>query len=247
MADKSLDIHKNLTTPEIPEDNLEPESDDGDKGLSIKDEEELDEKTKQGFQRLVAKKEQEAKELKLQLEEANRKAEAYEAAKKEQELAEMTEAERMKTERDEYATKFAKSELKSFVTGELMKRNLMTNPLAEDIIESPWMLRAVKSHLSVQPDWEETIDAVKEYLPAYLDTLIVPAGNEVASSGDNLPDESSDNPPTPMPSERGEPAITPGNKRTWTKAEIAEIQKDTEKWLKYREAITLAYQEGRVI
>lgn len=237
----------NLPKTEIPTgDTPIIENDSGDKGPSIEGEGELDIKTKTGFQQLVAKKDNAIKESERQLAEANQKLQAFEAAKHEEELAKMTEAEKLKAERDDYATKFAKSELKSFVTTELTKRNLMSNLLAEDIIESPWMLRAVKSHLSAQPTWEDTIEAVKEFLPAYLDTLIVPAGKEETPNGEPLPN-ADDGDPTPMPTERGEAPITPGNKRVWTKQEIAEVQKDTAKWLKYRADITLAYTENRVI
>jgi len=238
----------NLPKTEIPEkDTLVIENSPGDKGLSTEDEGELDEKTKTGFQKLVAKKDQTIQESQRQLDEANRKLEAYEAAKKEKEFAEMTEAERLKAERDDYAKRFAQSELKSFVTSELTKRSLLTNPLAGSIINRPWLLDCVAEHLSTQPTWDETIDAVKEFLPAYLDTLVVPVGKEVAPNGEPLIPAANDESPTPMPSERGEPSITPGNKRVWTKQEIAEIQKDTERWLKYRADITLAYTENRVV
>lgn len=246
MADTSLDKHDNVPEEEIVIDTPVSDRENGDKGLSTKEDNEVDEKTKQGFQRLIAKKDQDLSKAQLAIEEANQKLAAFEAAEKERKLSEMTEAERLKTERDEYATKFAKAELKSFVVAEMTKRNLMNFPLAEEIIETPWMLRAVRSHLSVQPDWEETIEAVKQYLPAYLDTLVVPEEKVTPSKEENS-SEPSDTPPTPMPSERGEPAVTPGNKRNWTKAEIASIQKDPVKWMKYRGDITLAYTEGRVI
>ena len=216
-----------------------------DNGLSTEGEGELDEKTKVGFQQLVAKKDQKIQESQRQLDEANRKLSAFEAAKREKELADMSEAERLKTELDEERQKRVRLELNSFVTAELTKRNLMSNPLAGDIIESPWMLRAVKSHLSGQPTWDETIEAVKEFLPAYLDTLVVPVGN-ATPNGELLPADGEPT-PDPMPSERGEPTTTPGNKRIWTQREIAEVQKDSQKWLKYRADITLAYTEGRVI
>lgn len=216
-----------------------------DNGLSIEGEGELEPKTKIGFQQLVAKKDLAISESKRLLDEANQKVKTFEAAKHEQELADMTEAERLKAELNEEREKRVRLELHSFVTAELTKRNLMSNPLAEDIIESPWMLRAIKSHLSGQPTWDETIEAVKEFLPAYLDTLIVPVGN-ATPNGEPLPADGEPT-PAPMPSERGEPTITPGNKRVWTHKEIDEIKKDNQKWLKYRADITLAFTEGRVI
>lgn len=238
-----------LPKTEIPEneDTLVEENSNVDKGLSTESEDELDEKTKTGFQRLVAKKDQTIQETKSQLDEANRKLEAYEAAKRQQELDEMTEAEKLKAERDDFARKYAQAELKSFVTSELTKRNLMSLPIAGSIINRPWLLDCVAEHLSTQPTWDETIAAVKEFLPAYLDTLVVPADNNATPIEDDNPTPVDETPTNPMPSERGEPVVTPGDKRTWTKQEIAEIQKDSLKWLKYRDAITQAYNEGRVV
>lgn len=123
----------------------------------------------------------------------------------------------------------------------------MNLPLAEVIIESPWALPVVKSQLSDNPSWDETIDAVKAYLPSYLDTLIVPEGNKSTPNGEQPSDDDGKLPPQ-VPTERGEPSnIQLDDKRVWTKQEIALLQKDTAKWMKYREAITKAYTEGRVV
>jgi hypothetical protein len=75
----------------------------------------------------------------------------------------------------------------------------------------------------------------------------VPAGNVVP----NETTPSDDNPDKvipPMPSERGDGSIPSfDNKRIWTIAEINKIKSDNTKWLKYREEITRAYAENRVV
>jgi len=240
------DINKNdLPGGEIPNDNLPPENGGSDKGLSTEIEGQLDEKTKAGFQRLIAKKDAKISELNGLLTTANERLSAYERAENDRKFAEMSETEKLQTQLEEERTKRVRLELNSFVKTELTNRNLMNNPLAEDIIETPWLLKAVRSNLSTNPTWDETIEAVKTYLPGYLDTLVVPAG-DVTPIITPPPADNPDNPP--MPPERDNPTLTPNSPtKIWTKAEIDRIKSNNEEWMKHRDEITLAYNEGRVI
>lgn len=245
MADTSLKNKPgDLPPTETPPGNLPDENNPGDNGLSTNGDGELDEKTKTGFQRLVAKKDTDISNLTSKLEEIQRERDALKKVEQDRKLAEMTETERLKAERDDYERKFVKSELKSFVTAELTKRDLMKNPLAEDIIESPWLLKVIKSHLPEQPGWDETIEVVKEYLPAYLDTLVVPV---TVPNAPLIEDTPIDVVPPTVPTGRETPPNTPSNKRVWTRAEIDRVKADNDLWLKYREDITLAYTENRVV
>lgn len=247
MADTSLDNPNGLTPPENTTVTPGGESTPGVNGLSPNNEGEVvDEKTKQGFQRLIAKKDQEISSASARLAAAEKERDALRKAEQDRKLSELSEVERLRAEKDEYATKFAKSELKLFVTAELEKRGLMKNPLAEDIIESPWLLKAVRSHLPDQPDWDQTIAAVKEYLPTYLDTLVVP-DNAVPTTPVPSDATPSDTTPPTVPTGRTTPPATPTSKRIWTKTEIDKVRSDTDQWLKYRGEITEAYNEGRVV
>lgn len=241
MADKSLEDKNNLTIEENSDVTPQPESEITPEGLSTEVEnEELDEKTKKGFQKLIAKRDQELKEAREVAEQARVRAEALEKEKKQRELEELDETERLKVERDEALAKAAQYELKTFVTAELTSRDLMKLPLAEDIIESPWLVKAVKSHLPINATWEQTIDAVHAYLPPYLDTLVVPV-ESAASNPPALPQEED----TPSgETERNAPsAVT--SKRVWKTSEIAKLSND--EYSKLKPSIDAAYLAGRVV
>ena len=244
MADELLETKNNLPKEEIiTEDNPSLESPVETEEPSTEVGNELDEKTKQGFQRLVAKKDSELLAERKQREEAQRKLEAFEKEKKERELADLSEVERLRVERDEALSKMAQTELKSFVTAELTNRNLMSNPLAQDIIEAPWLLRVVRSQLPSGATWEQTIDTVHAFLPSYLDTLVVPA-KEVVPETTPPADET---PSVPMDTERNAPAPIVNSKRIWTRKEVAMITSDPEKYQKFKPELDKALAEGRIV
>lgn len=243
MADKSSETKQNLT----PEENVvvtpTVENPNEEEGLSPKVEEELDEKTKQGFQRLVAKKDKELEDLRKLSEENAQKLAELERVRKEKELSELSENDRLRVERDEALSKMAQTELKSFITTSLTERNLMGNPLAQDIIKRPWLLEAIASQLPAGATWEQTIDTVKEFLPAFLDTL-VPAKEVVPETTPSAEEEA---PVTPMSPERNAPSEVTNPKRVWTRKEIAEITSDPDRWIKMKPVIDKALVEGRVV
>lgn len=220
--------------------------DDGEGGsgelLPNKGQEEVDEKTKAGFQRVIATKDRSIKELGKELADAKAKVDAAEKAERERQLAEMSEAEKWKTIAQENAAKAAQSELKAFVTRELTVRKLITHAIAEIVIEAPWSVPAVKKHLSGQPTWEETVEAVKLYLPAYLDSLVVPTGN----NGQEPPTPPTEEVLPPMDTERNTPGGSPSRvKRVWTAAEVSALSEDD--YMKHQAEITQAIAEGRFV
>lgn len=241
------DINKNdLPIVENPTITPPIENSGSDKGLSTEIEGQLDEKTKAGFQRLIAKKDEKISELSGLLTTANERLYDYEKAENDRKFAEMSETEKLQTQLEEERTKRVRLELNSFVKAEMTKRNLMEIPLAEDIIETPWLLKAVKVNLSSNPTWDETLETVKTYLPSYLDTLVVPAGDVTPT----ITPPPADNPEiTPsMPPERDNPTpSTNSQTKIWTKVEIDRIKSNNEEWMKHRDEITTAYNEGRVI
>ena len=246
MADKSSKNSKNLTEDEnLEEEEVTPETEgeESEEGLSTEiEEKEVDEKTKKGFQRLVSSKDKEIDSLSKQLEDANKKAAQFEKDEREKKLSELSETDKWKTLAEENAAKAAKAELSVFVSQQLSEKNLTKNPIAEILLESPWSVPAIKKHLSPEPTWEETIEMVRTYLPAYLDTLVVPL--ETVSENEKETTETSQEEETEpsMETERNAPIVT--KKRIWTRKEIKELS--SEAYLKYQQEITQALAEGRV-
>lgn len=242
MADTSLETKNNLPVTELREDNSTTESAVETEGLSTEVETELDEKTKQGFQRLVAKKDQELVQIRKDMEEKQTRLDAIERERREKEMAELSEVERLRVEKDELLSKMTQIELTSFVTAELTKRNLMSNPLAQDMIKRPWLLDAVASQLPAKATWEQTKDTVYAFLPAYLDTLVVPA-KEVVPETTPAADET---PSVPMDTERNAPAPLVNPNKIWTRAEVQAITSNPEKYLKFKPVLDKALAEGRI-
>ena len=247
MTDKSLNPLSDPSDDEnLNEVTQDLDGQDGSEGLSPNEggEDELDEKTKVGFQRLVARKDEELRKLQGQVEKTNQELAKREKLERDAKLNEMSEAEKWKTLARENAEKAAKAELKAFVTAELTKRNLSGHVIAEIALDSPWSIPAVKRNLASEPTWDDTVEAVKAHLPSYLDSLVVSGVKEpetqVASTSELKPDEIPE-----MESERSAPAKT--KKRIWTRSEIRELGKDSVQYQKYQDEISLALSEGRVI
>ena len=173
------------------------------------------------------------------------KLEAYEKAeaKRKQEeadrkLADMSEAERLKTVAEQTAKENFQLKMKMFVTDELAKRKLNGNPIAEIAVETPWAIPAVKKHLGESPTWSETEVAVKQYLPAYLDSLVQnPPSNEPSPAPQPAPS-------TPHDTERPGQQPVADNTRIWSRREIGKMDAPTYK--KYEYQILKAMAEGRI-
>ena len=247
MADKSSKNSKDLTEEENLEEEvtLDSEGEESEEGLSTEnEEEEIDEKTKKGFQRLVARKDKENQTLSEQVMEANKKLAQFEKEQREKKLSELSETDKWKALAEENAAKAAKAELSVFVNQQLSEKNLLKNPIAEILLDSPWSVPAVKKHLSPEPTWEETIEMVKTYLPAYLDTLVVPLETVSESETEETEPSEEENAEPSMGTERNAPVVT--KKRIWTRAQIAELAKNPELYQKYQSDITQALAEGRI-
>jgi hypothetical protein len=248
MADKSSKNSKNLTEDENLEEEvtLDSEGAESEEGLSteIEEEESVDEKTKKGFQRLVARKDDELKTLSEQLVEANKKAAQFEKEQRDKKLSELSETDKWKALAEENAAKAAKAEISVFVNQQLSERNLMKNPIAEILLETPWSVPAIRKHLSPEPTWEETIEAVRTFLPSYLDTLVVPLETVSVSEKETIEPSQEEEAEPSMGTERNAPVVT--KKRIWTRKEISELSRNPEVYLKYQREITQALAEGRV-
>lgn len=211
---------------------------------NLSTEEELDPKTKEGFQRLVAKREQEAKAERERAAQVEAELEQLRRERKQQKLQELDETERLKVERDELAAENAKLRMSNYATRELQKRGIKpTDPIYDIVIDSPWSIPFIRRSLGDSPTWAEVVRVVEDKLPAYLDTL-------VSHRGETIEDDPSSTPPSnpPASSERKSDPERPANspqKRVWSRREIAKMDDAT--YLKHQKEIKLAQSEGRIV
>lgn len=242
MADKSSES-KDLPKDD-PQSGKSPEGgSEATEGLSTKEKEEqgLPAEQKKGFQRLVSKKDKEISDLQKQINEYNKKLNEYQQEQRQRKLSDMDETTKWKTIAQENAEKAAKAELKSFVSTELARRNLADHPISDLISETPWAIPTVKRRLSPEPTWDETIEAVKENLPSYLESLEQPEKKVETKAEEEETTE-----PEGMEPERSAAKST---KKAWTRAEVktyldsSENRKDFEK---RRAVIQEALTEGRI-
>jgi len=244
MAKSKTDDEENLTpSPDGENENqiagLEPED---------SDEAELSPKDKVGFQRLVAKREQEAKvenNARLKAE-----AEAGELRKKlkEREMADLTETERANQQAKEAIEENARLKLQIFVKDEVAERKLNINdPIVEILMDTPWAVPPIKRILGDSPTWEEVVSTVQEKLPAYLDSLVAKAKTEVSTpiESEELPDNGEEEEILPPPTSTERIIQTSSTKRYWTRSEIAAM--DDDEYLKHAKDIRKALAEGRVL
>ena len=239
MADKSSELKNDLPEEEIQSDNLSDDGNEATEGLSIKEEDKEENKEKLGFQRLVAKKDLQIKQLNDQLLQDRQRLSALERQEREKKLNEMDEVEKWKTIANENLEKASKAELKSFVSSLISKNKLDGNPIAELILETPWAAPSVKRKLSAKPTWEETIEVVKSELPSYLESLT--PDNKVETETKSIEEIEG------METERS--SQKPSSKRIWTKAEVQtylESSKDPQDFRKREKLIQDALTEGRI-
>ncbi len=245
---KTDDEDKNLTPPENGD-----ESANSSAGLEPvdSDEAELDLKTKAGFQRLVAKKEQEKDTYRQQL--LDKEKELTDARKrlKDKEMADLSDVERLKKQSDELAEENSRLKLQGFVTKEVNSRKLDINdPLVEILMDTPWTIPPVRRILGDSPTWEEVVSTVEEKLPAYLDTLVarqktgvIKTNPPVLSQGEEEDDDESPN--TPPTSTERTVNNTPSLKRYWTRSEIGKMS--DEEYKKHAKEIRAALSDGRIL
>jgi cell division septum initiation protein DivIVA len=251
MADKSSTTDIDLSSSG-PNDIGNPEEDGNQdsEGLSTKksEKEALDPKEKAGFQRLVAKKDEEIKSYRERLDDMSEKLSRLQQAEREKRLEGLTEAERWKAEAQDNARRAAEAELRSLVTAQASIKGVMNHPVVQILLETPWAIPAVKKRLTADSTWEETIELVKTHLPSYLDSLVEPETETPQTKKiENLPPREEEV-PEGMETERSGSART--EKRTWTRAEVKKYLEDAEndpvKFQKRNEEITRAINEGRV-
>lgn len=163
----------------------------------------------------------------------------YREAEKSKKLSEMDEAEKWKTIAKDESEKRAKLQLELTVDGMLSKYDI-PEPIARVIRKAPWAVPEVADVLGDSPTWDETIEAVKENLPVYLESL------KKSSKGEAKGDETSSG-ESRVDTERSEvPNVM--KKRSYTREELREISKDPEKWAKVEDQVLkdLAAHGGRL-
>jgi len=251
MADKSSTTDIDLSSSG-PNDIGKPEEDGNQdsEGLSTekREKEELTPKEKAGFQRLVAKKDMEIKTYQERLDELSEKLSRLQQLEREKKLEGLTEAEKWKIEAQENARRAAEAELRSLIIAQASTKGLMTHPVVQILLETPWAIPAVKKRLTADSTWDETIELVKTHLPSYLDSLVEPE-KEISQPEASNPPPQKEEMPEGMETERSGSAKT--EKRTWTREEIKkyleEAENDPVKFSKRSEEVTRAFNEGRVL
>lgn len=237
MADTSSKSG-NLSEDELQKDNSAEDGNQDSEGLSTKETEGLSEKEKKGFQRLVAQKDQKLQELQDQLKDYNSKLSEFQQRERQKKLSEMDEVTKWKTLAEENAEKAAKMELKSFVSTEIAKKKLADNPIADLILETPWAVPTIKRRLPSQPTWDETIQAVKTELPAYLESLAKPDTTKDMTEAEEEPEG--------MEPER---SASDPQKRVWTRSQVKEYLESAENrkdFAKRQSVIQQALTENRI-
>jgi hypothetical protein len=244
MADTSSKPETSLPEDELQTDNSTDGGSEDNEGLSIKETNEgLSEKEKKGFQRLIAQKDQKLQTLEEQLKEYNSKLSEFQQRERQKKLEKMDEVTKWKTLAEENAEKAAKMELKSFVSTELSKKNLVNHPIADLILETPWAIPTVRRKLSTEPTWDETINAVKSELPSYLESLSTPDKTKETTE---METESEEEEPEGMEAER---SATKTQKRVWTRSQVKEYlesAKDRQEFTKRQAIIQQALTENRI-
>lgn len=158
--------------------------------------------------------------------EARKKVKEYENREKERKLEGMSEAEKYKALAEEEAQKRTKLELQIFVNQTIAGRDVPA-PIVELLTETPWVIPPVYKELGDEFAWDDAIDAVKRYLPDYIDSLLV--------KGEVAPSEKE--PIKRVDSERSYDVSAVSMGHVYTREEIARISADPKEWEKHREKI----------
>jgi len=239
MEDKSLEETKTLPEDESQEDTQTDGGNEESKGLSAKEDQEgVSPKEKKGFQRLVAKKDREILKLQERVGAFNTKLSDFEQKDRQRKLGEMDELTKWKTLANENAEKAAKAGLKNFVSTELAKRGLLNHPVADLIMDTPWAVPAIKSKLSTEPTWDETIQAVESNLGPYLESLEQPKTKKVKTDAE-----------TDLEGMEEDKSTSKPIKRIWTRAEVKDYLESSdgrEDFRKRQLKINKALTEGRI-
>lgn len=183
------------------------------------------------WQHALQKKQELIQAKERELEDMRKRLKDKEDAEKQRRLAEMSEAERYKTMAEEETRRRGELELR-FVVAETLNGKNVPQALVELIKETPWAIPPVKKVLGEDFTWDEAVDAVREHLPAYIESLVV------SDSKPTLEEQ-----PRKVDSERsiGDAGFTTGH--IYTQAEVAEISKDPKEWEKHREAVLKQMQK----
>jgi hypothetical protein len=209
---------------------------------------ELNEKSKAGFQKALQEAREKEKRLAKEVSQMRSKL-------KEKELAELGETERLEKEAQQLAEENARLKLQQFISKEVQARDLDVNdPLVEILMDTPWQIPPVRRVLGDSPTWDEVIEAVENKLPSYLDDLVARrngTGNASASDANSEPDESEEeqeddeSSEVPTSTERTVVQNSAENKRTWTRSEIAALS--DEDYVKNLPSIRKAQRENRIL
>lgn len=176
------------------------------------------------WQHALQKKQELIQAKEKELEEMRAKLKARDEAEKSKRLAEMSEAERYKEIAEEEAKRRGELELK-FVVAEALNGKDIPAAFVEMIKETPWAIPPVKRQLGDDFTWDEAVDAVREYLPGYIESLVVTSP------------EPKEEQPKRVDSERsmGDAGFSTGH--IYTQSEVDKLSKDPKEWEKHREAI----------
>jgi len=104
------------------------------------------------------------KKLQEDAETVKKQLKAFQDAKKEQEMADMSETEKLKAVADEEIAKRGKLELK-LVIREIIGNKTIPTPIRELLERTPWAIPAVQDELGDTFSWDEAIAAVEKFKP----------------------------------------------------------------------------------
>lgn len=255
MAKPKTDKDKpNLTSGTPIEEPTESGTPSAGLGTIESDEEELDFKTKAGFQTALQKSREAEKASSKELREKVKEATKLRQQLKAKDLKDLSAADRLEKEASELAEENARLKLQNFVAKEVQKRELdLNDPLVEIVMDTPWSIPPVRRILGDSPTWEEVIESVEDKLPSYLDSLVARRKEmgkvqETTPSTEPASEEDETTPvvppsTTPTSTERTVPAANP--KRVWTRTEILALS--DENYLKHSKEIKQALADGRII
>lgn len=255
MAKPKTDKDKDLTETTPIGDVTESGTPSAGLGTIESEEEELDFKTKAGFQKALQKSKEAEKAQDKELRAKNKEAIRLRQQLKDKELKDLSAAERLEKEAADLAEENARLKLQNFVAKEVQKRELdLNDPLVEIVMDTPWTIPPVRRILGDSPTWEEVITSVEDKLPSYLDSLVArrkemgkvqetEPSEEPASEEDEETASATPSSDTPTSTERTVPVANP--KRVWTRTEILALS--DENYIKRAPEIKQALADGRII
>jgi len=170
----------------------------------------------------------------------------YRKKEREKRLAEMSDGERLSAENAELKEKLYSSEILGFAKEQLSKTGLTDNAISEIAMTEPWLLPAVKKHLtSTEPSWEEVSEAVKTYLPEYLESLSQKTTKSGRSTETTQTETKAESQSADSNSSDAERSTQSSSKRIWKTSEISKMS--TSEYAAKQQEIHKAMVEGRVV